>query len=195
MSIKIGKELSVKGIDFLDAPVSGGEQGAVEGTLAIMAGGKREIFEKALPLFKVMGKTYNLVGDTGAGNFTKLANQLIVAANIAVICEAMLLIKKAGLSPTVVYDAIKEGLAGSKVLDCKFPMMINRNFKAGFKIKLHKKDLQNALNAGSSLSIPLPLSSQLLETLKSLTSLGYGELDHSAMLKYYENISGVEVKD
>lgn len=195
VSIKIGKLLSKKNIDFLDAPVSGGEPKAIDGSLAIMVGGKESIFKKIIPLFKVMGSSYTLVGDIGAGNFTKLANQIIVAVNIAAVSEALILAKKSGLSPTAVYNAIRGGLAGSTVMDSKAPMMIERNFNPGFKVKLHQKDLQNALNTGTSLNIPLPLSSQMLEILKSLTNSGNGELDHSVVLKYYENITGVEVKE
>jgi 2-hydroxy-3-oxopropionate reductase len=193
VSIKIGKELSSKGIEFLDAPVSGGEPKAIDGTLAIMVGGKKEIFNQVIPVFEVLGSSYNLVGGIGAGNFTKLSNQIIVAINIAAVSEALLLAKKAGLSPQKVFDAIRGGLAGSAVLDSKAPMMIEKNFKPGFKIKLHQKDMQNVINASSSLNIPLPLSAQLLETLKSLTASGNGELDHSAIIKYFENISTVEL--
>ena len=157
VSIKIGKKLLDNGIDFLDAPVSGAEKGAIEGKLAIMVGGKSEVFEKAIPIFKVLGSSYILVGEVGAGNFAKLSNQIIVGINIAAISEALMLAKKAGLSPTAVYNAIKNGYAGSKVLDSKAPMMINRDFKPGFKIDLHKKDMQNVLNAGTALSIPCRL--------------------------------------
>ena len=193
VSIEIGNNLNEKGIDFLDAPVSGGEIGAIKANLAIMVGGKKEIFDKAIPLFKVMGKSYTLVGEQGAGNFTKLSNQIIVAVNIAAVSEALILAKKAGLSLTTVYNAIKDGLAGSKVLESKAPMMIEGNFKPGFKINLHKKDMQNVLNAGSSLNIPLPLSALLLEILKSLSASGNGKLNHSAIVKFYENISGIEI--
>ena len=195
VSIKIGKELSKKGIELLDAPVSGGESKAIDGTLAIMVGGKKDVFKEMSPFFKVLGSSYTLMGKIGAGNFTKLSNQIIVAVNIAALSEALVLAKKAGLSPTAVYNAIKGGLAGSTVLDSKAPMMIDRNFKPGFKIRLHQKDLQNVLNAGKSLNIPLLLSAQLLEILKSLTSSGSGDLDHCGILKFYENISGVEVKE
>lgn len=194
VSVEIGKSLNTKNIDFLDAPVSGGEKGAVDGTLAIMVGGKKDIFNKATNLFEIMGSSYTLVGEIGAGNFTKLSNQIIVAVNIAAVSEALILAKKAGLSPISVYNAIKGGLAGSKVLDSKAPLMIDGNFAPGFKIKLHKKDMQNVLNAGASLDIPLPLSAQLLEMLKSLTSSGSGELDHSGIIKFYESICGVEIK-
>jgi len=195
VSIKIAIKLSEKGIEFLDAPVSGGEIKAIDGTLAIMVGGKKEIFEKVIDLFKILGQSYTLVGDVGAGNFTKLSNQIIVALNIAAVCEALIFAKKAGLSPTVVYMAIRGGLAGSAVLDNKGPMMINRNFKPGFKIKLHQKDLQNSINAGKLLNVPLPLTEKILEILKSLLDSGFGEEDHCAMLKFFEKISGVEVKD
>lgn len=195
VSIKIGKKLLEKGIEFLDAPVSGGEPKAIDGTLSIMVGGKKEVFEKILPLFRVMGQTYTLVGEIGSGNFTKLSNQIIVALNIAAVSEALILAKKAGLSPTAVFKAIKNGLAGSAVLDNKAPKMIARDFKPGFKIKLHQKDLQNVLNAGEKLNLSLPFTAQVLEILKSLSSSGKGEEDHSAILKYFENISGVEVSE
>ena len=195
VSIKIGKKLLDKGIDFLDAPVSGAEIGAIEGKLAIMVGGESEVFEKAIPLFKVLGSSYILVGEIGAGNFTKLSNQIIVGINIAAISEALVFAKKAGLSPTAVYNAIKNGYAGSKVLDNKVPMMINRDFKPGFKIDLHKKDMQNVLNAGAALSVPLPLTALVLEMLKSLTSSGYGDLDNAGIIKFYECISKIEVKE
>lgn len=191
VSIKIAQQLRQKNIGFLDAPVSGGEKGAIEGKLAIMAGGSQDNFNCAVPIFKVLGKSYTLVGGTGSGNYTKLVNQIIVAINIAAISEAMLLVKKAGLSPNKVYSAIKDGLAGSAVLDAKVPMIISRNFNPGFKISLHQKDMQNVLNAGSSLNLPLPLSSILLEILKSLSSQGNGERDHSAIAKFYEQISGI----
>ena len=192
VSIEIGKKLKECEIDFLDAPVSGGEPKAIEGTLAIMVGGKQKTFKKALPFFNAMGSSYTLVGNVGAGNFTKLTNQIIVALNIAAICEAMLLAKKAGLNITKMYEAIKKGLAGSAVLDSKFPLIANKNFKPGFKIKLHKKDIQNALNASIKLNVPLVFTPQIFEILKSLDVLGYGELDHSAIYKFYENISGIK---
>ena len=195
VSIKIGKKLSDKGIDFLDAPVSGAEMGAIEGKLAIMVGGKSEVFEKAIPIFKILGSSYTLVGEIGAGNFAKLSNQIIVGINIAAISEALILAKKAGLSPTVVYNAIKNGYAGSKVLDSKVPMMINRDFKPGFKIDLHKKDMQNVLNTGAALSVPLPLTALVLEMLKSLTSSGNGGLDNAGIIKFYEGISKIELKE
>jgi 2-hydroxy-3-oxopropionate reductase len=193
ISIKIGKALKRRGINFLDAPVSGGEQGAIEGSLAIMVGGEKENFKRALPIFRILGKSYILVGNTGAGNFTKLCNQIIVAINIAAVSEALMLAKKANLSLTNVYKAIKDGLAGSKVLDSKVPEMIKGDFRPGFKIKLHQKDLQNVLNVSTFLNLPLPLSSLVLEMLKSLTNSEYGELDHGGIVKFFEKIANLKV--
>jgi len=193
VSIKIGNKLKSKGIEFLDAPVSGGEPKAIDGTLAIMVGGQESVFEKVIPIFKTLGNYFILVGDIGAGNFTKLANQIIVAINIAAVSEALIFAKKAGLSPSNVLSAIKNGLAGSSVLDSKAPMMISKNFKPGGKINTHKKDMKNVLSVSTSLDIPLPLSAQLFEMLKSISILGDGELDHSAIVKFYENISGVKL--
>jgi 2-hydroxy-3-oxopropionate reductase len=195
VSIKIGKMLAKKDIGFLDAPVSGGEPKAEDGSLAIMVGGDRKTFDEVIPLFKVLGDSYTLVGGIGAGNFTKLSNQIIVAINIAAVSEALILAKRAGLSPTSVYNAIRGGLAGSAVLENKALMMIEDDFNPGFKIVLHKKDMQNVLNAGSSLGVPLPLSAQLLEMFKSLVSSGNGELDHSGIVKFYEKISGIEIAE
>ncbi len=195
VSIKIGEKLLNKGIDFLDAPVSGGEKGAIEGTLAIMAGGKKEVFERALPIFKILGNSYFLIGKNGAGNFAKLINQIIVTINIAAVSEAFTLAKKAGLSPTLVYNAIRNGYAGSKVMDSKLPMIIKKDFKPGFKIDLNKKDLQNVLNAGAALNIPLPLTSVVLEILKSLSCSGYGNMDNAGIIKFYENISKIIVEE
>jgi 2-hydroxy-3-oxopropionate reductase len=195
ISIKIGEKLASKGIDFLDAPVSGGEQGAIEGSLAIMVGGRKEAFERAIPIFKTLGSSYFLIGENGAGNFAKLVNQIIVTINIAAISEAFILAKKAGLSPTLVYNAIKNGYAGSKVLDSKLPMIVNRDFKPGFKIDLNKKDLQNVMNAGSALNVPLPLTSIVLEILKSISCAGNGNLDNSSIVNFYEDMSKIIVKE
>jgi len=194
VSKEIGQELSKKGIEFLDAPVSGGEKGAIDGSLAIMVGGQKDIFIKVKSIFSVLGKSFTLIGDAGSGNFAKLANQIIVAVNIAAVSEAFILAKKAGLDLSTVYNAIKNGLAASRVLDSKGIAMIEDNYKPGFKIKLHKKDMQNVSNAAGALNVPLPLASQVYKILKSLSNKGYGELDHSAIVKYFEEISGVKIK-
>lgn len=191
---KVGRACTEKGVDFLDAPVSGGEPKAIDGSLAIMVGGKPAVFERVLPLFQSMGSSATLTGPIGAGNVTKLANQIMVACNIAAMGEALTLATKAGLDPEVVFQAVKGGLAGSTVLNAKAPMLIGRNFKPGFRIKLHQKDLRNALLAAESLKVPLPLTSTVQGMLMSLMNQGHGELDHSAICKVIEDMAGIEVK-
>jgi 2-hydroxy-3-oxopropionate reductase len=191
---KVGKACADKGVDFLDAPVSGGEPKAIDGTLAIMVGGRKEVFERVLPLFQVMGSSATLTGPVGAGNVTKLANQIMVACNIAAMGEALTLATKAGLDPEVVFNAVKGGLAGSTVLNAKAPMLIGRNFKPGFRIRLHQKDLRNALLAAESLKVPLPLTSTVQNILMTLMNEGHGDLDHSAICKVIEDMAGIEVK-
>ena len=150
VSQKIAAACEAKGVDFLDAPVSGGEPKAIEGTLAIMVGGKPEVFAKAEPILKCLGSSVTLTGPVGAGNTTKLANQIMVACNIAAMGEALTLATRCGLNPEVVVNAVKAGLAGSAVLNAKGPMLIARNFKPGFKISLHQKDLRNALETAEA---------------------------------------------
>src|SRR5437762_5992833 len=194
VSQKIGAACAAKGVEFLDAPVSGGEPKAIDATLAIMCGGKQEIFDKVAPILQKMGSSVTLTGPVGAGNVTKLANQIMVAANIAAMGEALTLATRAGLDPEVVFNAVKGGLAGSTVLNAKAPMAIGRNFKPGFRIRLHQKDLRNALLAGESLKVPLPLTSLLQQMLISLMNEGKGDLDHSAIVNYIEHGAGIEIK-
>lgn len=194
VSKRIAAEIEKKGVEMLDAPVSGGETGAIQGTLAIMVGGKEEIFNKHLGILKVMGKSVVRVGDIGAGGFTKLANQIIVAINIAAISEALVLGEKAGLNPEFLYKAIRGGLAGSNVLDSKINNILKRNFKPGFKIKLHRKDLNNVLLTAKDLDIPLPLTSLVQQMMVTLINEGKGEDDHSALINFIENIAKCEVK-
>lgn len=191
---KVGAECETKGVDFLDAPVSGGEPKAIDGTLAIMVGGKQEVFDKVMPLFQVMGSSAVLTGLVGAGNVTKLANQIMVAVNIAAMGEALVLATKAGLDPEVVFNAVKGGLAGSSVLNAKAPMVISRNFKPGFRIRLHQKDLRNALLAAESMKIPLPFTSLAQQALMALMNSGRGDLDHSAIATFIEDAAKVEVQ-
>ncbi len=193
VSQKIGKACAERGVAFLDAPVSGGESKAIDATLAIMVGGDHEVFDKVTPILQTMGSTVTLTGPVGAGNVTKLANQIIVACNIAAMGEALVLATKAGLDPEVVYNAIRGGLAGSTVLDAKAPMVISRNFKPGFRIRLHEKDLRNALLAGESLKVPLPLTSIVQGMIMSLMNEGKEDLDHSAIVTAIERMAGVEV--
>ena len=194
MSQKIFQECASEGVEMLDAPVSGGEPGAINATLAIMVGGKQEIFDKCYDLLSVMGSNVVLTGDIGAGNITKLANQIIVAANIEALSEAMVLAQKAGVDPERVFNAIRGGLAGSTVMEAKAPMMLERNFKAGFRIRLHQKDLRNVLQTAQELNVPLPVTALLQQMLGSLVNDGEQDLDHSAILHFLEKLAHVEVK-
>lgn len=190
----IAAECEKFGIDMLDAPVSGGEPKAIDGTLSVMVGGKKETFDKFYDMLMVMAGSVVYVGGIGSGNVAKLANQMVVAINIAAVSEALTFAKKAGTDPELVYQAIRGGLAGSTVMDAKAPMMLNRNFKPGFRIELHIKDLTNALNAAHAVSSPAPLTAQLMEVMQYLRADGYDKEDHSSIVKYYEKIAGVTVE-
>jgi 2-hydroxy-3-oxopropionate reductase len=194
VSKKISKELEKKGVPMLDAPVSGGEPKAIEGTLAIMVGGKQEVFDKVKDILGAMGASVKLVGDIGSGNITKLANQIIVALNIAAMAEAMVLATKAGVEPEKVYQAIRGGLAGSAALDAKMPLVLNGNFKPGFRIELHIKDLQNALDTAKELDTPAILSEKVMEIMKVLKADGKAKDDHCGIVQYYEKLAKVEVR-
>ena len=191
---KVGAACAEKGIEFLDAPVSGGEPKAIDGTLAIMVGGRKETYEKVLPLFQSLGSSATLTGPVGAGNVTKLANQIMVAINIAGMGEALVLATKAGLDPEVVFNAVKGGLAGSSVLNAKAPMLIGRNFKPGFRIRLHQKDLRNALLAAEDMKVSLPFTSLAQQALMALMNDGRGDLDHSAIATFIEDMAKVKVQ-
>lgn len=193
-SRSIGEILAGKGIDMLDAPVSGGEPKAIDGTLSVMVGGKKALFERYFDLLKAMASSVVYVGELGAGNIAKLANQIIVAVNIAAMSEALTFAKKAGADPELVYQAIKGGLAGSAVLDAKAPMILDRNFKPGFRIELHIKDLTNALNAARSVTSPVPLTAQLMEMMQALKTDGWEKDDHAAIVKYYEKLAGITIE-
>lgn len=190
----IGQELEIKGIDMMDAPVSGGEPKAIDGTLSVMVGGKKELFDRFYDLLMKMAASVVYVGGLGSGNVAKLANQMIVAVNIAAVSEALSFAKKAGTDPELVYQAIRGGLAGSTVMDAKAPMMLSRNFKPGFRIELHIKDLNNALNAAHAASMPAPLSGQVMEMMQALKAEGLEKEDHSSLLKFYEKIGNVVVR-
>ena len=190
----ISAELAKKGIDMLDAPVSGGEPKAIDGTISVMVGGKKETFDKYYDLLMDMAGSVVYVGELGSGNVAKLANQVIVALNIAAVSEALTLAKKAGTDPELVYQAIRGGLAGSTVLDAKAPMMMDHNFKPGFRIELHIKDLNNALNAAHAVNASLPLTAEIMEIMQSLKADGNEKDDHSAIVKYYEKVSNVSVE-
>jgi len=182
-----------KGVRMLDAPVSGGEPKAIDASLAIMVGGEEELFDEVKDLLLVLGSSAVYCGPIGAGNTTKLANQIIVALNIAALAEAFTLVRKAGVDPALVFDAIKGGLAGSTVMNAKAPMMIDSNFKPGFKVDLHIKDLANALDTGHEVGSPLPLTALAREMMETLHSDGYGGDDHSALARYYAKLSGTKI--
>ncbi len=192
-SREISEALAVKKILMLDAPVSGGEPKAIEGTLSVMVGGDKAIFDKCYEVLKSMAGSVVHTGDIGAGNVTKLANQVIVALNIAAMSEALVLATKAGVDPDLVYQAIRGGLAGSTVLDAKAPMVMDRNFKPGFRIDLHIKDLANALDTSHEIGAQLPLTAAVMEIMQALRADGHGQSDHSAIARYYENLAKVEV--
>jgi len=193
VSRQISEKAAEKGVIMLDAPVSGGEPKAVEGTLSIMAGGPESTFEEVKEILLAMGSSAVLVGDIGSGNVAKLANQIIVALNIAAMSEALVLATKAGVDPEKVYHAIRGGLAGSTVLDAKAPMVLKRNFNPGFRIELHIKDLMNSLNAAHEIGVPLPLTSQVMEILQALKVDGKEKNDHCGIIQFYEKLAGVEV--
>jgi len=182
-----------KGVYFLDAPVSGGEPKAIDGTLAIMVGGNAEVFEDVKPILADMGSDIVLVGDSGCGTTAKLANQIIVNLNIAAVSEALVLAEKAGIDVEKMYQAIRGGLAGSTVMDAKIPMILDRNFKAGGRVDINMKDLTNVMNTAHELAVPLPLSAQLLEIFHSLKADGKEALDHASIVQHYEKLANVVV--
>ena len=192
-SKEIAAVLEAKGIDMLDAPVSGGEPKAIDGTLSFMVGGKQEVFDKFKDLLGAMGASVVRCGDVGAGNTTKLANQIIVACNIQALAEALTLAQKAGVDPELVFQAIRGGLAGSTVMEAKAPMMIAGNDKPGFKIDLHIKDLNNALDCAHAVGSPLPMTASVQEVLQWLHNNGKGQADHSAIAQYYEKLTGIQI--
>lgn len=192
-SQEIAAALAERGVKMLDAPVSGGEPKAIDGTLSFMVGGEQEVFDAYKPLLETMGASVVRCGEVGAGNTTKLANQVVVALNIAAVSEALMLAKKAGVDPQLVFEAIRGGLAGSTVMDAKAPMMISGNFKPGFKIDLHIKDLQNAIDTAHSVGAPLPMTASVMEILQNLRADGCGQEDHSAMARYYQKLTGTAI--
>ena len=192
-SQEVEKACAEKGVRMLDAPVSGGEPKAIDGSLAIMVGGEKALFEEMKEILLVMGASAVHCGPIGAGNTTKLANQVIVALNIAAVAEAFTLVRKAGVDPHLVFDAIKGGLAGSTVMNAKAPMMMDSNFKPGFKIDLHIKDLANAMDTAHSVGSPLPLTASVREMMETLHADGFGGDDHSALARFYAKVSGTKI--
>jgi 2-hydroxy-3-oxopropionate reductase len=193
-SRKMAAELEKKGVEMLDAPVSGGEPKAIDGTISVMVGGKKEIFDKCYDLMMAMAASVVYTGSIGAGNTTKLANQIIVALNIAAMSEALVLATKAGVEPELVYQAIRGGLAGSTVLDAKAPLVMDRKFDPGFRIELHIKDLANVLETAHEIGVPLPLTAGVMEIMQALKVDGKQGHDHGGLIQHYEKLAKVEVK-
>jgi 2-hydroxy-3-oxopropionate reductase len=194
VSREVSAALLERGLHLLDAPVSGGEPKAIDGTLAIMVGGEEEIFKKAKPVLAAMGKDITLVGGSGCGSIAKLANQIIVNVNIAAMSEAFVLAAKAGIDVEKMYQAIRGGLAGSTVLDAKAPMVLERNFHPGGRIDINMKDLTNVLETAENENVQLPLTSHVLNVFQTLITEGKEGLDHSGIVQYYENLAGVTVE-
>lgn len=192
-SKEIAAVLAKKNIDMLDAPVSGGEPKAIDGSLSFMVGGKEELVETYRPLLETMGSSVVRCGEVGAGNTTKLANQIIVACNIQALSEALTLAQKAGVDPELVFQAIRGGLAGSTVMDAKAPMMIAGNDKPGFKIDLHIKDLNNALDCAHTVGAPLPMTAEVQEIMQWMHNHEGGQKDHSAIVQYYEYLTDIRI--
>ena len=192
-SKEIAAALAEKGVEMLDAPVSGGEPKAIDGTLSFMVGGKQEVFDRFKPLLETMGSSVVRCGEVGAGNTAKLANQIIVACNIQALAEALTLAQKAGVDPELVFEAIKGGLAGSTVMNAKAPMMMAGDEKPGFKIDLHIKDLNNALDCAHTVGCPVPMTAEVQEVLQWLHNNGEGQHDHSCIAHYYEKLTGIKI--
>ena len=193
-SQEVAKACAEKGVRMLEGPVSGGEPKAIDGTMSIMCGGDEDLFNECLPILQCMGGDITWCGAVGAGNTTKLANQVVVAVNIAAVAEAFMLAKRAGVDPNRVFAAIKGGLAGSTVMNAKGPMMIANNTKPGFKIDLHIKDLNNALETAHGVGAPLPLTASVMEILQNLHFDGCGQDDHSGIAKYYQKLTGTTIE-
>jgi len=191
VSQKVGKALTAKGVRMLDAPVSGGEKGAIDATLSIMVGGEKADFDAALPIFQTLGKTITHLGPLGAGGFTKLANQIIVAVNLTALGEALTLAKKAGLDRELTLKALGGGLAGSKCLEQKTPNYVTGTYKPGFKIDLHFKDLGLIMESGRALGVPLPCTAIVQELFNALRVKGRGGLDHSGVITLLEELAGL----
>ncbi len=194
VSRQVASELEKKGVEMLDAPVSGGQEKAQAGTLAIMVGGKQGVFEECKPILDVMGGSVTLVGDIGAGQTTKLANQVVVAINIAAVAEALIMGKKAGVDPENIFNAIRGGLAGSQCLEDKAPRMFEGRYDPGFRIRLHVKDLANVLETSRELHTAMPLTSQVMEMMQVLMAEGHDDVDHGGLALYYEKLNGLSLK-
>jgi len=194
ISQEVAEELGKKRVEMLDAPVSGGQEKAEAGTLAIMVGGKKEAFEECKEILGVMGGSVTLVGSVGAGQTTKLANQIIVAINIAAVAEALIMGKKAGADPEAIFNAIRGGLAASQCLEDKAPRMFEGRYDPGFRMKLHVKDLTNVLETSRELHTAMPLTAQVMEMMQVLIAEGHDDIDHGGLALYYEKLNSLSLK-
>ena len=190
---KLALEAKNLGCDMLDAPVSGGEAGAIGATLSIMIGGHSSAVERAMPIFQSLGKNLVHVGDAGAGQVTKAANQMVVGTTIAIVSEALVLAAKAGVDPAKVRQALLGGFAQSKILEAHGQKMLDGNFKPGFRIRLHEKDMKIALAAGFEYGVPLMVTSQVAQMMSAMNSMGHGDLDHSGLVKLVEEMANTEL--
>jgi 2-hydroxy-3-oxopropionate reductase len=191
---KLAADAQKRGMDMLDAPVSGGEAGAIGATLSIMIGGKAAAVERAMPIFQALGKNIVHVGDAGAGQVTKAANQMVVGTTIAIVSEALVLATKAGVDPAKVRQALLGGFAQSKILEAHGQKMLDRNFKPGFRIRLHEKDMKIALATGSEYGVPLIVTGQVAQMMTAMKSMGNGDLDHSGLVRFVEELAQTELR-
>lgn len=189
----IAARLAERGVPALDAPVSGGDIGARAGTLTIMVGGPKEAFDRALPLFEAMGKTVTWVGESGAGQIAKVANQIIVAGTMVAMAEALVLVQKTGVDPARVVQTISRGAAQCWALDTKPPKLFKRDLSPGFKAYMQAKDLKIVIDTARAFEVPLPLSAVAHQMYEAMVAMGNGELDNSAVITVLEALSGVEV--
>lgn len=192
-TLEIGRRLAERGAHMVDAPVSGGDRGAIAATLSIMAGGSEEDFERARPIFEALGKTIVHVGELGAGQIVKACNQIVVALTYEAVSEALVLGSKAGVDPHKIVQVLSGGLAGNKVLELRGGSMLEHNFQPGFRVNLHRKDLGIALDAGRQYDVPLPVTAIVSQMLASLAVKGRGDLDHSAILTQIEDLAAHQV--
>ena len=190
---KLAAEAEKRGCDMLDAPVSGGEAGAINAALSIMIGGKNSAVERAMPIFEKLGKNIVHVGDAGAGQVTKAANQMVVGTTIAIVSEALVLAAKAGVDPAKVRQALLGGFAQSKILEAHGQKMLDRNFKPGFRIRLHEKDMKIALATGSEYGVPLMVTGVVGQMMTAMKGMGNGDLDHAGLVKFVEELAKREL--
>jgi len=194
VAVAVAQELSTKGVRCLDAPVSGGDVGAVNATLSIMVGGKRDLFDDMLPIFQTMGKTVTLCGPNGAGQTVKACNQIQVALNIVGMAEAFVLGTKAGVDPAVIYEVLSGGYAQSRVHDVRGPKVIKGDFHPGFKARFHFKDLNIVMKTGNDFGVPLPVTSVVHELFAAMLAQGNGELDHSGVITVLEGLAQIQAR-